>query len=102
MWCIATQRMLPWAYFFKSINVPVDDECLRLKNESICGAVFIINDIRIDTLNTPIHDGDKALFHYGGGNVLKFYNEAVGDYACMYSHTCPERGYYTDCAVTES
>lgn len=90
-----------WRYFFKTINVPVDDECLRLRNESVCNATFIVNGERIGTLDTPISDGDRALFHYGGGNALGFFEEAVGNESCLYSHTCPERGFYTDCAVTE-
>jgi hypothetical protein len=91
-----------WDYFFRTINITLDDACLQVRDNSVCGATFIINGETVSTLKTPIRDGDRALFHYGQGNASAFFTQAVGDESCLYSGTCPERGVVTGCAVVPS
>jgi hypothetical protein len=86
-----------WQYFFETLNLTMDGDCMSVRGVPLCDATFIVNGQEITTLNTPIRDGDQALFHYGAGNASLLFAQAVGNESCLYSGTCPERGIVTGC-----
>jgi hypothetical protein len=87
-----------WEYVFRTLNVTMNDKCIQAKDTSYCQAGFVINGRQVNTLGTPVNDGDRALFHFGEGNASLLFDQAVGDKACLYSGTCPERGVMVGCS----
>lgn len=87
-----------WKYFFHTLGVTMNDTCLSVQGKDICGATFLVNGKPVSSLDIPIHDGDRALFHYGTGNASVFFEQAVGNNSCLYSGTCPERGVLNGCS----
>jgi hypothetical protein len=87
-----------WKYFFNTLNIPMNDTCIVVRNQSLCNATIIIDGQIVPTMNVPIQEGARALFHYGGGNASIFFEQAVGNRSCMHSGTCPERGLLAGCS----
>jgi hypothetical protein len=87
-----------WEYFFRTINVTLDSSCLWVRGEPLCKATFMRNSTIVPgLLEQEIQEGDRALFHFGAGNVSIFFEQAVGNRSCLHSGTCLERGYLPGC-----
>ncbi len=87
-----------WGYFFETLNVTLNGECISVRGSDICNATFIRNgEIIPNLLSQEIHEGDRALFHYGSGDAMFYFPYVVGNESCRHSGTCPERGTIKGC-----
>lgn len=90
-----------FAEFLESLGFELTPECMTVGEESYCTdeknvLLLFVNDqpFEGDITTFEAKDEDRVLLYYGEYNAGKIttYLDEVGDDACYYSGTCPERG----------
>lgn len=87
--------------FFHSLGVTLTDPCLMLTDhvmhctDKTNELMLFVNGTRVDDIiHYTTAEKDRILLYYGDPTNprLTEYQNSVTDQACLYSHTCPERG----------
>lgn len=95
------ERGVSLGRFLKSIKFDISSACLTTDaGVNYCAsvgnklAVYVNNKLINNPADYVPNDLDRILITYGSetGDVLQKQIDSVGDEACIYSETCPERG----------
>lgn len=90
-----------FAEFLGSLGIELTNDCLTVNDETYCTdgeevLLLFVNDepFKGNVTTFEAMDEDRVLLYYGAydAQVITDYLDEVGDEACIYSGTCPERG----------
>jgi len=89
---------LPIGFFFESLGMMLTEKCFTLDTEEeFCDndskrlRFFVNGEETSEFQNYLPNDIDRILVIYGTEEELQEQLESVSDFACIYSHKCPER-----------